>query len=226
MTESRYQEYAPAQLADFVDCFWTIRGAGTLETPNRVLPDNSVDVVFDFVEPDGGPRVVGAMLEAAVFRYDGPIDMLGVRFRPGAAPLFLAVASSELTGSIVAADGLWSDAASLDDQLRSCAMEQRIPILEEFLARRLRPLPHTDRARDAMAAIAESRGAISLATLCSMLSVSNRTLLRSFTASVGVAPRSPCASPGCTRRPACWSGSPTCPSRASRSSAATPTSRT
>jgi hypothetical protein len=28
-----YREHAPARLADFVDCFWTIRGSGLPDTP-------------------------------------------------------------------------------------------------------------------------------------------------------------------------------------------------
>jgi AraC-like DNA-binding protein len=184
-----YREYAPARLAEFVDCFWTIRGTGVPDAPpNRVLPDNCMDVIFDFTE-SGGPRIVGAMLEAIVLREEGTIDMLGVRFMPGAAPLFLGVAASELTASIVAADDVWSGTRTLDDMLRACAPEQRIGVLEAWLAERLRPAPQVDRARAAMAAIAQSRGAISLASLCSLVSTSNRTLLRSFMESVGVGPK-------------------------------------
>jgi AraC-like DNA-binding protein len=183
-----YREYTPARLADFIDCFWTIRGQGRPEVPNRVLPDNSIDVLFDFAE-SGGPRIVGTMLEASVFRYDGPVDMLGVRFKPGAAPLFLGVAAHELTASIVDADALWPGARTIDEMLRGCPADRRVTLLESWLAQRLRPPPNADRARAAMAAIAQSRGAISLASLCSMLSVTNRTLLRSFEASVGVGPK-------------------------------------
>lgn len=186
----RYQEHAPVRLGDFVDCFWTVRGAAGAESPpNRILPDNCIDVIFDLADPAGGPRIVGTMLEAAVIHYDAPVDLFGVRFRPGAAPLFLGVAANELTASIVAADAIWSRTQSVDDMLRSSAPEQRVAVLEGWLADRLRPRPHADRARAAMAVIAQSRGAISLASLCTLLAVSNRTLLRAFETSVGVGPK-------------------------------------
>lgn len=189
MTAARYREIAPSRLADFIDCFWMIRGSGVPDgPPNRVLPDNCIDVIFDF-GAGTGPMIVGTMVQASVFRHAGVIDMLGVRFRPGAAPLFLGVAANELTAAVVDADAVWSGTRTLDDLLRSCPPDSRVVVLESWLAERLRPPPHVDRARAAMVAIAQSRGAISLASLCSLLSVSNRTLLRSFVTSVGVGPK-------------------------------------
>src|SRR5688500_10646442 len=94
----RYQEHAPVRLGDFADCFCTVRGtAGAQSPPTRSLPGSCIDVIFDLTDPAGGPRIVGTMLEAAVIHYDAPADLLGVRFRPGAAPLFLGVAANELT---------------------------------------------------------------------------------------------------------------------------------
>jgi hypothetical protein len=60
MSDVHYLEHAPPpDLADRVECVWTLRSEGRLPAAvlNRVVPDGYADVIFD---PGGPPRVVGA----------------------------------------------------------------------------------------------------------------------------------------------------------------------
>jgi hypothetical protein len=115
-----YHEYAPAaELAALVRCYWTISGVSSAESPrtNRVLPDGCIDVLVILSGGSGGALVVGPMLEAEVVQHAGVVDMMGVRFVPGAAATFLRLPAHELTATTVDAADIWSDSGLLIEQL-------------------------------------------------------------------------------------------------------------
>ncbi len=83
-----YREFAPhAALKPYVVCFWTSSSFGKyLPTyVARVLPDGCVDIIFDNCDESSGTKgaVVGIMTAPGVFRYEGVIETVAVRFRPG-----------------------------------------------------------------------------------------------------------------------------------------------
>src|SRR5688572_31415141 len=83
----RYIERAPsAGLAEWVECYWSIRGEALSPITNRVLPDGCSDFILGL--RGLGPAVVGTMRTAAVYPLLGAVDMFGVRFRPGGAARF------------------------------------------------------------------------------------------------------------------------------------------
>ncbi|MGH7460821.1 MAG: AraC family transcriptional regulator [Longimicrobiales bacterium] len=188
----RYREHAPGDaLAALVRCYWTVTGAGSPTTPvNRVLPDGCMDIIFDLRSGVQRGVVVGAMLEASVFHMLGPLDMLGVRFVPGAAPLFLGSDASELTTQIVPADNVWRDADELAGQLFECGdHSRRLQILNEALLRRLQRQRAQPAALQGMALIERAHGQLRLDLLCRSLNVSERTLQRTFASQVGLTPK-------------------------------------
>ncbi len=190
----RYREHAPNDaLASLVRCYWTVSGCGAETDPavNRVLPDGCMDVIFDLhAESDGGGMVVGTMLQASVFRQVGDINMLGVRFVPGAAPLFLHTPAGELTDAIIPATSIWNDSKSLLGQLRECVdTPQRTVLLNHFLLERLRPAAGSEAALSAMATIERARGLLRVDLLCRTLGISERTLQRIFASQVGLTPK-------------------------------------
>ena len=104
-----YQEYLPSPvLRPYVACYWTFgctgeQSAGRL---HRVIPDACMDVLFSLGENPGdalpgevgtATRVVGTMTRSLEFEQSGPMDLLGVRFRPGGAIPFVDVPASEVT---------------------------------------------------------------------------------------------------------------------------------
>ncbi len=190
----RYREHAPdAALASLVRCYWTSTGDGVPAAArvNRVLPDGCMDIIFDL--RDGSARgtiVVGAMLQARVFQHSGPSDMLGVRFVPGAAPLFLRNDAAELTAQVVAADALWSAAGALTERLREGHdLAGRLRVINAELRRRLQPDRANPAALQGMALIERARGQLRIDVLCRSLNVSERTLQRAFASQVGLTPK-------------------------------------
>lgn len=107
-----YTELAPpASLRPFVQCFWRLRGASQDATPQRVVPDGSVELVlhlgdeFRRHEPDGRivaqPQalVVGVVDRWLMLESTGTVDVMGARFHPGAVRGVLGMPQSELLGA-------------------------------------------------------------------------------------------------------------------------------
>ncbi|MEX2282816.1 MAG: helix-turn-helix transcriptional regulator [Gemmatimonadota bacterium] len=190
----RYREHAPnGALASLVRCYWTVRGRAAALDPaiNRVLPDGCMDVIFDLHEPaDGGGMIIGTMLTASVFHHTGEIDMLGVRFVPGAAPLFLRTAAGELTGATLPASAVWPDTSDLAGRLlEGTDTRQRLVLLDRYLLDQLKPAAESDAALRGMALIERARGQLRVEMLCRSLGINERTLQRSFANQVGLTPK-------------------------------------
>jgi AraC-like DNA-binding protein len=144
-------------------------------------------VIFDLRdESAGGGFVVGAMLQASVIRHVGAVDLLGVRFVPGAAPLFLGTAAAELTGTVIPASAIGVLATAL---LECDGTSERITLLNQYLLERLRPADASATALQGMALIERARGLLRVELLCRSLGVSERTLQRTFAAQVGLTPK-------------------------------------
>ena len=191
-----YREHSPAPpLAAFVRCYWTVRGrpSGDNLPVNRVMPDGCMDVIFDLTERRGAESayIVGAMLEAQVFRHADEMAMIGVRFAPGAAPLFLRTPAGELTATSAPARAVWNDADDLLARLQETeSVQESCALLDDYLLRRIDP----DRAGAELAvrgmnAIERSRGLISVKALREQLNSGERTLQRRFEAWVGLTPK-------------------------------------
>jgi AraC-like DNA-binding protein len=107
-----YAEYAPpASLGRHVQCLWRIRAPAGDATPQRILPDGSVELVLNLGdafrrhEPDGQigvqPRalVVGITDRPLIIEAAGRVDLIGVRFRPGVAGGVLGIPQAALAGA-------------------------------------------------------------------------------------------------------------------------------
>ena len=137
----------PASLRPFVKCIWTLQGASEEAAPQRIMPDGSVELVLHFSgtfrrhEPDGTmveqPRalVVGIVDRWLMLESRGAIDLLGVRFRPGAVRGVLGVAQADLAGNCHDLSSLRID--SLDGLLAEANgdPERRVAIVIDRLAR-------------------------------------------------------------------------------------------
>lgn len=125
MPALRYRELAPAApLRHAIACYWQIDGQLGAETQrHRVLPDACADILFDLAawratsDAIAG-RIVGTMTRARRVAFSGRVDLIGIRFRPGGAPLVCAQSLAEFTDMATSAD-LWlgSLASPLTDEL-------------------------------------------------------------------------------------------------------------
>ena len=194
-----YREYPPhPALAAHVDCMWAARAPAGAHT-HRVLPDNCVDILWQ----DGGQPgfAVGMMSQAILVVSDAPLRTVAVRFKPGAAGLFLAAPLHALTDQRADIDQLWGrgDADRLADALWTCELSdrERIAVIEHDLIQRLRQQQRQRAAGDAgelligraLAALDASGGALRIEQLAAQLGVSRQHLAALFRARVGLSPK-------------------------------------
>ncbi|MTW12428.1 helix-turn-helix domain-containing protein [Pseudoduganella eburnea] len=154
----RYQEFPPPPgLAGLVDCLW-LSEAPAAPSPaaplsKRVLPDNCTDILW---QDSGEAFFVGMMSTWFDVPAARPVRTVAVRFRPGAASLFLGpVPLAGLTDERADLDLLWGRATAdrLGDALWSVARSdaERLALLTEALYARLALAAPGARAATALA---------------------------------------------------------------------------
>ena len=203
----RYREFQPTPLlSGHVECFWLLEGTAdpAHATPERLLPDGCVEVVFHcgdrFCEYDAAGAgvlqptrfVVGQMTRPVIVQPTGVVQVFGIRFAPGGAWPFLPVHPSELTDCIVPLD---EAARGLEREL-SCRLEadstwqEKITHVEGLLLRHLYASPPRGVSlQPALTRLVSSGGGVSIDQLATDLGVSPRQLERRFLREVGVSPK-------------------------------------
>jgi len=178
-----------------VACYWAIHADDAPGTPNRVLPDGCTDLIVG-VSGSAEPLVVGTMRTARVVPLSGPVDLFGVRFRPGCALPFLDTPLDELTDSRVPLDTLWGSSAEVvADALAPAGPEARARRLDRVLQPRLavmdglRPGGDEVVAARAVDLMRRSRGGLGVRDLAAALGIGERRLQRAFDRSVGLSPK-------------------------------------
>ena len=214
-----YQEFPPPPgLAGLVDCLWLAEApaaptlaAAAAPVLHRVLPDNCTDILW---QDSGDAFFVGMMSTWFDVPASRPLRTVAVRFRPGAASLFLGpLPLAELTDGRAGLDQLWDRASAerLGDALWSVARNdaERLALLSEALYARLALATGGARAAMAIAsrvvaaavpagqalalrAVAEleaSGGALRVESLADGLGVSRQYLAAQFRDHVGLSPK-------------------------------------
>lgn len=186
-----YAEAAPSPaLAPWVACFWSLRGTVAAERIDRVLPDGCADIIID-IASGTRPQAVGAMRRALAVPLAGYVDKLGVRFRPGAALMFLDIPLSELTDRVVPLDACWGARAdALIDHTVGAAPAARVGLLDALLRARVRRRhPDDELVTRATAMFQAARGGVGVREVAAALGVGERRLERVFDRCVGLSPK-------------------------------------
>ena len=185
-----YIERGPAPaLAAHLSCVWVQRVPwDSALHPDRTVPNGGVELCCRI---GSTPRVRGPQTGPTFEMLDAGDVLVGVRFRPGAAPPALGVAASELVDLELGADELWGRAGlELGERLADAASpELAAAALEAAVLERLRDAV----APDPLVAEAVRRlhpwGVREVAALPSSLHVSERQLRRRCREAVGLAPK-------------------------------------
>ncbi|CAN7741289.1 helix-turn-helix domain-containing protein [Duganella sp. LjRoot269] len=196
-----YREYPPhPALAAHVECMWTacVAGVASGQThTHRVLPDNCIDILWQ----DGGQAgfAVGMMTSAIQVASSGPVRTVAVRFKPGAAGVFLALPLHVLTDQRADIDQLWgrSEADRLADGLWTGELSdhQRIKLIEKQLLQRLAERGADGGAgadalvRRALSALDASGGGLRIEDLAARMGVSRQHMAAQFRERVGLSPK-------------------------------------
>jgi AraC-like DNA-binding protein len=207
-----YREYPPSPaLQAHVACMWTacVSAPVSAQAPHvhRVLPDNCVDILWQ--DDCRQAYAVGMMSASFVVPAARPVRTVAVRFRPGAAGLFLGMPLHPLTDARAELAELWGRTAAdrLQDALweRDRTDRQRIALVEAALLQQLQQLrqrqqlqrrpdveqgwPAASLGLRAVAAIEAAHGAMPVETLAAALQVSRQHLALQFRQQVGISPK-------------------------------------
>lgn len=190
-------------LAGCVDNFWFMRGRGPAALPDghRILPDGSMEFVFQIGDPfferlsDGRWRkqphllLVGQMERRVDIKPSGVIHTVGIHFHPAGASAFVAGDLGRFVNRIVPlSSALGEDPAPVAVRLRTARTpERRAAILENFLRGRRRP--HDEAMADASRRLLGGTSAVDIEAMARAFGLSDRQFRRRFEAAVGLGPR-------------------------------------
>jgi AraC-like DNA-binding protein len=180
---------AVAALAEHVSCVWVQQVLpGTEPYTHHTVPNGSADLVCAV---GSLPRLVGPQTGPVTETLTPGTTVVGVRFRPGAAPSVLGMPASELVDLAVDWDELADgSAAALGERVAAAATAQEAAAaLEQAILGRMADAPAPDPiATEAVARLLPWR-ADDIGSLPSSLYTSERTLRRRFEAAIGFSPK-------------------------------------
>jgi AraC-like DNA-binding protein len=186
---SSYRELPPpTALARYVSCLWVQAiGAGDVAYDHPVLPDGSMDIV----SVGGDVALAGPATRAVTERFAPGSVIVGVRFRPGAAPPVLGIGASELRDRDTPIADLWGRAgATLAAQVADGAEgSARLGLLVDGLVRRLDDVPPPDPVATGIATMLAADPALPVHELADEAALSERQLRRRVEVAVGYPPR-------------------------------------
>jgi AraC-like DNA-binding protein len=161
---------------------------------HRVLPDCCADIIFDFTGARGrSPAyVVGTMTRPICFSTSGTVDMLGIRFKAGAARSFLQVPISECTDLAADLECFWGRAGNdlLDRMAQVSDTQARIAILENHMLANFGWAMGLDPyVQYCVKAIESGHGLVSVSLLEKSTGLGTRQIERKFIRDIGIGPK-------------------------------------
>ncbi len=184
-----YRERDPgAALRELVACVWTGVTRASDDPRGRVLPDGCIDLVW---MPGGEPFVAGPDTSPKPEGRAGR-RVVGIRFRPGAAPSLLGLPAAALTDERPALGDVWPrrEARALEEKLAGAAsVEAAMASLEAALCRRLPVTREPDRGVRELVHGIQERVRAGARGLRLAEAVGERQLRRRFVAAVGYGPK-------------------------------------
>jgi methylphosphotriester-DNA--protein-cysteine methyltransferase len=185
-----FRERLPAPgLERYVTCVWVQRVFdGSSAHLHRTVPHGSVELLCGV---GGAPKVVGLQTRPTRQVLAPGTSVVGIRFRPGAAPAVLGLPASELVDLVVSADTLWpGSAVALGEEVAAAAsLEQAAAALEAEVHRRLCEASCPDRIVEEAVRRLMLGDVSAVSSLASSIEISERQLRRRCVAAIGVPPK-------------------------------------
>ncbi len=188
-----YTEFEPhPQLAPYIDAYWTAKGDEQQPRKETILPDGCIDIILnagdDFTTDQQGTSMkhekfylVGTMTRHKETVMHNKINLLGIRFKPGAFSAFYQFDSlHEITNQTIEFDKkLAPDIGKLLQKPVSC--------LNQFLLDKLSKPKHL--LFSIIADIQQYKGQIKVEALARRHFITIRQLERSFRQWLGTSPK-------------------------------------
>ena len=151
-----------------------------------------MDLLFDFTTV-GSRRtsVIGTMTRSLTVSTNGPVDLLGVRFRPGGLSAFLTLDAAELTDTQADLTNFWGQLAEqVWHRLGEAIVTDRIWLLREVLGARANGRIQIDPfVHHCVTRIESVRGGFRIGDLEKSTGLSTRQIERKFARDLGISPK-------------------------------------
>lgn len=199
-----YAESIPrGRVASVVKSYWQLAyGRDEMSLPEPVLPDGSVEIIFDFRDrfityyangvKEVQPRsiVAGQLTSRLLIGPSGDTEVFGVRLRPESAFSLLGISMSEIRDQVVDLRNVFGSRESeLFERLGAAAdFSARIIIFEDFLSA-CGDVGVSEEMRSCIAAQRSATGSMSIGDCAAYLGWSERRLERAFDEQIGLSPK-------------------------------------
>ena len=185
---STYRELQPhPALRPWIECYWTRREGAGEAREQRILPDGCADFLFD--RAHGSAWLIGTMSRPFEFVPAGPVDIVAVRFRPGAAHAVVRDALEAWTDGRVELGelGAWGRAlgALAEDQLPA---EEHVERVETALLARLERT-RADAVDHVLRALEQDPAGFRVGQAADETGLSRQWLTRAIRARAGLGPK-------------------------------------
>jgi AraC-like DNA-binding protein len=189
-TGQSYRERGPAPiLQPYLTCVWVQQvAADSVPYSHRTVPNGSAEIVCQVGDV---PWLVGPQTGPTEDLLSPGTTVVGVRFRPGAAPAVLGVPASELVDQSFATAELWGSAADALGERVFAAGSPRdaAAVVEAEIVARLARAAGPDPIAAEVVRRLGPGGHEDVASLTSALYISERQLRRRCAAAIGLAPK-------------------------------------
>jgi AraC-like DNA-binding protein len=190
MVQQSYRERRPApELAGHLSCVWVQEVLpGAEPYVHRTVPNGSIEISCRIGEL---PQLAGPQTGPTVEVLAPGTAVVGVRFRPGAAPSVLGLPATELVDIAIGVDELWgAQAIALGARIAAAPTPQEaVAMLEgEILARAIAGEDPDPIASEAVRHLLPWRVS-EVTSLTESLYISERQLRRRCLAAIGLAPK-------------------------------------
>jgi AraC-like DNA-binding protein len=188
-----YSQFKPhADLTNYIDAYWTVKGDKKELTTEKILPDGCVDLIFNLGEDcttDNGKftmktnktYLVGTMTRFKETNMNLETRLIGIRFKPAAFSTFYKFSSlHEVTDTTVDFESILSP-----DVYKT--IKYSTAYLDQFLLKRLALSKHN--LFNVIADIQYHKGQINVQNLAKRQCTTIRQLERSFKTQLGISPK-------------------------------------
>jgi methylphosphotriester-DNA--protein-cysteine methyltransferase len=185
--EIRFHEAAES-LRSLVGCFWVV--TAERDATIRVVPDGSTAISIQ-LKGNRCPEwfLRGPLVQPEERRFTSPAMLVGIRLRPGVAFLLSGIPAYSMVGRRI---GLKETPAFQDlvaEDLRPCAPERCIDVLQRFLLKRLERASLHNTVATALGEIERKHGCLRVPDVAARCGVSARHLHRLMRVWVGFGPK-------------------------------------
>jgi AraC-like DNA-binding protein len=183
-----YREiHVPPGVSGAIECLWHTRHTGASTITHRVVPDGCTDLLF--IRGAGKPilQIVGPMTRFQDVGLTPGAEFLGVRFRPAMGPGRLGARAGEIVDEVVDLECLWgARARRLCERL---ANSKTLADCTALLCASFSVEAARSPVQQAIAALENCRGRLSLDTLASQAGLSARQFRRRCIEESGLSPK-------------------------------------